>query len=317
MQERTIRELKRGYRNSTVVKIGTLLTIMVIISSMFAPMLALQDPTQQNLEDRNLPPVGISHGDTQSTWDHPLGTDPLGRDILSRVMYGARTSVAVAVGSTMMGAAVGVTAGLFAGYYGGTIDNLVMRSVDIGLSIPGIILAATLIGVVGPMSISIPDPFVYLGVVSDMPRSFVFPGTVSIAIATLSWMEFARIARGEAISIREEGYVTISNSYGGTAWHVIRNHLLPNAFAAILVFWSIRVATAILIESTLSFLGFSGTTLSWGYDIALGRDYLATAWWVATIPGLAIVMSVIGINLVGDWLRDAFDPTMESGRGGA
>lgn len=314
--DRTKRNLKREWDNSLLAKIGLACVLLILIMAIFAPLLAPHDPTSQSLGDRNTPPVGFGTADNPSTLDHPLGTDPLGRDLLSRIMYGARTSLLVALFSTLAGAAFGVTAGLFSGYYRGWFDDLVMRSVDIALAIPGIILAVTLIGVLGPMPVRIPDPFVMIGLTPDMPKTFIFPGTVSIAIAVLSWNEFARISRGETLSVREEEYVKAAKSMGASDGSIVKNHLFPNTFTPVLVFWAIRIATAILIESTLSFLGFSGTTLSWGYDIAVGRDYLNTAWWVASLPGLAIVIAVIGINLIGDWFRDALDPSLESeGRG--
>lgn len=203
--------------------------------------------------------------------------------------------------------------GLTSGFFSGWVDDLLMRLIEVRLSIPGVVLAITVIGVFGSVPVAVPDPFVLLGITPDMPATTVIPGATTVIIAVFSWDNFARVARGEALSLRTENYVRAARASGATSSDIIRRHLFPNALTPVLVLATIRVASAIIIESTLSFLGFSGVTLSWGFDIAFGREYIATAWWVALFPGLAIVVAVIGVNLLGDWLRDALNPDISGG----
>ncbi|HKJ58287.1 MAG TPA: ABC transporter permease, partial [Halobacteriales archaeon] len=205
--------------------------------------------------------------------------------------------------------------GLAAGYHRGRTDDTLMRFADVSLAFPSLVLAIALIGLWGRAAVPVPDPWVVLGLVEGMPRTFTLPGTVVVVVGLVNWVWFARVARGEALSIREEEYVKAARAIGASDARIILRHVLPNAATPILVLGTIQIAAIILLESALSFLGFSGTTLSWGFDIAQGRDYLASSWWVATMPGLAIVVAVVGINLLGDLLRDALDPGFE-GEGG-
>ncbi|WP_115864572.1 ABC transporter permease [Halorussus litoreus] len=333
---RTARNLRKEFRNSLLAKLGVVLVVAAILVAAFAPVLAPHDPTTQNLDGSSLPPLGFSKETTQTSSEmvngsievvnetvyveadpnHPLGTDSLGRDMLSRAIYGARTSLMVGFLGTAIAALVGVTVGLAAGYYGGRVDDALMRSADVMLAFPSLVLAVALVGLFGKVSIPVPDPLVALGVESGMPDSFVLPGTVILVVGLVNWVWFARVARGEALSIQSEEYVKAARSVGASDGFIIRKHVLPNSVTPILVLATIQIAAIILLESSLSFLGFSGTTLSWGFDIAQGRDYLATSWWISTIPGIAIVLTVIGINLVGDWLRDALDPGIEGEGGG-
>jgi peptide/nickel transport system permease protein len=305
---RTIKNLKNELDQSFLAKLGLFLAGLSIFVAIFAPVLAPHDPSQQVLQARNQPPVFVG-----GTWTHPLGTDQLGRDMLSRTLYGARTSLLVGVVASGFGALVGIAIGIVSGYYRGWVDDVAMRSVDVSLAIPGLVLALTIFSIIGPIAIRIPDPFVWIGLVNERPDTFVFPGTVAFVIGVIAIRQFARLARGEALSVREEEYVKASEASGANDIRVMFKHILPNAMTPLLVFWTLRLAHAILTESTLSFLGFSGTTLSWGFDIASGRDYLGTAWWIASIPGVAILVAVIGVNLLGDWLRDALDPGLQEG----
>ena len=336
ISNRGIRNLKREFSGSLLAKLGVAIVLVIVVSAIFAPFLAPHDPTEQYGGSSHLPPLGFSaveerattevedgevqtvivEEEVEATLTHPLGTDPLGRDILSRLLYGARTSLLVGVTATSLAAIFGVAFGLTSGYFGGRVDDTLMRIADVMLAFPSLVLAVTLVGLYGTGAVRIPDPFVMVGLVDDMPETFVFPGTITVVIALVSWVWFARIARGEALSLKGEAYVTASRSAGGSDWHIIRKHLLPNSITPIIVVATVQVAVVILLESALAFLGFAGTTLSWGFDIAQGRDYLATSWWIATFPGLAILSAVVGINLIGDWLRDALDPGIEGQEGG-
>jgi len=333
---RTLRNLRSELRRSALAKLGVTLVVGIFLMAVFAPVLAPHDPTDQNLNDSQLPPLGFSTTENQTTSEfvdgevtiveeevtvnataeHPLGTDSLGRDVLSRTIYGARTSLLVGVIGALLAVLVGVTYGLVAGYYSGRVDDSLMRAADVMLAFPSLVLAIALIGLWGRAAIRIPDPFVAAGITPGMPPDIVLPGTVVLVVALVNWVWFARVARGEALSLRSQEYVTAARSMGAGDAFIIRTHVFPNSVTPILVLATIQVAAIILLESALSFLGFSGATLSWGFDIAQGRQYLSSSWWIATMPGIAIVLAVVGINLVGDWLRDALDPGIEQGEGG-
>jgi peptide/nickel transport system permease protein len=346
---RTIRNLRQEYRSSALARVGIVLVVVVLLAAAFAPLLAPHNPRTQNLEEAQLPPLGFTDTEQQTrsemvngsvqtvtenvtvnaTAEHPLGTNSLGQDMLSRTIYGARTSLLVGLLGTALAAVLGVTVGLTAGYYRGRVDDLLMRTADVSLAFPSLVLAIALIGLFSrfqaDVAYRLTDPLVSTGLAGSfreavglptpMPDTVVLPTVVILVVGFVNWVWFARIARGEALSIRQEEYVKAARAIGGSDAWIIARHVLPNAITPILVLTTIQVAAIILLESALSFLGFSGTTLSWGFDIAQGRDYLSSSWWIATVPGVAIVLSVIGINLVGDWLRDALDPGIE-GEGG-
>jgi peptide/nickel transport system permease protein len=328
---RVKRSLKSELRTSLLAKIGLVLLVAIFLMATFAPVLAPHNPTAQGLEAGQTPPIGFTQTETttqlvdgeterveetiEPTWEHPLGTDQFGQDMLSRLIYGARTSLMVGLIGTGIAAGVGVPYGLAAGYFGGRTDDTLMRGADVMLAFPSLVLAIALIGLFGASVVWIPDPLVQAGLVDGMPESFALPGTVTLVVALVNWVWFARVARGEALSIRNEEYVKAARSLGASDLTILRKHVLPNSLTPIIVLATIQVAAIILLESALSFLGFSGTTLSWGYDIAQGRGYLASAWWISTIPGIAIVLAVVSVNLLGDWLRDALDPSIE-GEGG-
>jgi len=335
-----------------MAKIGVVLILLIVIVAVFAPFLAPHDPTAQDLDVSQQPPVGFGSTSTEevpvqengsvviedgnivteertvtenTSWSHALGTDGNGRDVLSRVIYGARTSMIVGIAGTLLAAVFGVVVGLTAGYYGGRVEDTLMRASDIMLAFPSLVLAIALVGVWGTAGIKIPDPLVVsglsetirsaLGLAVGMPETITVPGTVIIVVALVNWVWFARVARGEALSLRGQEYVKAARAVGANNSYIIRKHIFPNAITPIMVLATIQVAAIILLESALSFLGFSGTNLSWGFDISQGRRFQSTSWWIATMPGLAIVLTVIGLNLVGDWLRDALDPDI-GGEGG-
>ncbi|MEF8821088.1 MAG: ABC transporter permease [Halovenus sp.] len=352
LSPRIRRSLVRQFRESAMAKIGVVLILLIVIVAVFAPFLAPHDPTAQDLDVSQQPPVGFGSTSTEevpvqengsvviedgnivteertvtenTSWSHALGTDGNGRDVLSRVIYGARTSMIVGIAGTLLAAVFGVVVGLTAGYYGGRVEDTLMRASDIMLAFPSLVLAIALVGVWGTAGIKIPDPLVVsglsetirsaLGLAVGMPETITVPGTVIIVVALVNWVWFARVARGEALSLRGQEYVKAARAVGANNSYIIRKHIFPNAITPIMVLATIQVAAIILLESALSFLGFSGTNLSWGFDISQGRRFQSTSWWIATMPGLAIVLTVIGLNLVGDWLRDALDPDI-GGEGG-
>lgn len=337
VSKRVIRNLKKEFRTSVLAKLGLVLVVGILLVAVFAPFVAPHNPTAQRLDQSELPPLGFTETKQQTTSEmedgeivtktvnqtvsadpqYLLGTDGLGRDMLSRVIYGARTSLAVGLLGTVFAALVGVPVGLAAGYFRGRLDDGLMRFADVSLAFPSLVLAIALIGLWGRAAYQVPDPFVAAGLAPGMPAKFTLPGTVVVVVGLVNWVWFARVARGEALSLRDQEYVKASRALGGGDSRIILRHIFPNAITPIIVLGTVQIAAIILLESSLSFLGFSGTNLSWGFDIAQGRDYVSSGqWWIATMPGLAIMISVIGINLLGDWLRDALDPGIEGEGGG-
>ena len=353
ISERLKQSLRSELRTSVLAKIGLALIVIILLVAVFAPFLAPHHPTETRVSDdpevdrTNLPPVGWDYETSQTRLvdgemqtvetevnadaDFVLGTNTLGQDILSRLMYGARVSVLVGVLGALIATAVGVPYGLIAGYYGDRIDDSLMRGADMMLAFPSLVLAIALVGVFRDTDFhtaQIPDPFVLAARhdtfgafvprgehVASMPASVTFPVTVTLVVALVNWVWFARVARGEAMAIRQEEFVKAAKSVGASNATIIRQHVLPNSLTPVIVLATIQVAAIILLESALSYLGFSETTLTWGYDIQQGQSAAATYWWIAFMPGMAIVLAVISINLLGDWLRDALDPSIE-GEGG-
>lgn len=333
ISDRIKSNLKKEFRQSLMAKLGIAIIVIVLVMAIFAPVLATHDPTEQGYTDENgqsYPPIGLTYESTiaeggervnvpvEWTSEHYLGTNPLGQDTYSRFLYGARTSLLVGLTGSALAAFIGVPIGLLAGYFGGRVDEALMRGADVMLAFPALVLALALMGSLGDGTVAIPDPIVMAGFADGMPESVTFPGMVTVVVALVTWVWFARVARGEAMSVRNEAYVKAARSMGASHLKILLRHVFPNSITPIIVLATIQVAAIILLESALSFLGFSGTTLSWGYEIQRGQRLMATQWWVATIPGIGIVLAVIGINLLGDWLRDALDPNIEGeGAGGA
>ena len=273
------------------------LIIVLVLPAVFAPLLAPHDPLLGEMRERLQPPFWVGEkvlgGEVQraGSWNHPLGTDRLGRDILSRIMYGARVSLAVALISIASGALVGTALGLIAGYYGGTWDHLIMRLVDIKLSLPSILLALVLVAAMGP--------------------SF---GTVVIVITLLLWTRYARLVRGETLTLRSQDFISRARVSGASTRRIVIRHIFPNVTNTIIVLATLEIGQVILLESTLSFLG-AGIPLptpAWGLMVADGRALIVTAWWVSFFPGLAILLTVLSMNLLGDWIRDRLDPKLRN-----
>ena len=265
--------------------VGALIVGLVIVAALAAPLLATTDPIEQDLSVALKPPFWLEDGSLQ----HPLGTDHLGRDVYSRLVYGAQISLTISVLAALLGAAVGVAAGLAAGYLGGRVDAVIMRIVDLNLAFPLILLALAVVALLGANL-----------------RNLV------IVMAITTWMIYARVVRGLCLTLREQEFIQAVRALGAHDARIIVHHLLPNVLAPILVIWTLEVARVILMESALSFLGLGvpPPTPTWGRMLAEGRDYLTVAGWIAIFPGLAIMVTVLGINFLGDGLRDLLDPRL-------
>ena len=271
----------REFRRNFLAQLGAGIFALLLAMVLFAPQIAPHDPEKFNLRQRNQPPVFLEQG----TWVHPLGTDAHGRDVFSRIVYGARVSLGIATAGVLIAVAVGVVLGMLAGYYGGIWDTLIMRFIDILLSIPLILMALLVVAILGPKIVNI-----------------------ILVMGGVGWIWHARIVRGNVLRVREEQYVLAAVNLGTTRLRIMRRHLLPNLLAPVLVTATMQLGYMVILESGLSFFGITGSTLSWGWDIAFGRKYLGTAWWIASFPGLAIFLTVLSFNLVGDFLRDVIDP---------
>ena len=255
-------------------------------SAVLAPQLAPWDPGKQILLKRLRPPMWQQRG----LREHPLGTDHLGRDILSRILYGGRISLGVGLTAVTLSALIGISFGLIAGFFGGRTDALIMRIVDVFLAIPYILLAMGVVFALGPSLLN-----------------------VILVMAVTRWVQFARIVRADVLSLREREFVAGARARGNRALRLLLRHVLPNALTPIIVVATLELAFMIIYESALSFLGLGvqPPTPTWGWMLSDGRNYVATAWWLATFPGLAIMLTVLSVNLLGDWLRDTLDPRLK------
>jgi peptide/nickel transport system permease protein len=264
-----------------------LVVVAVVFGAAFgAPWLTAWDPTEQDITNRLKPPGSPDPSGRM----HLLGTDHLGRDLLARVIFGARPALMVGFAAVAISGILGMVVGLLSGYFGGRTDDVFMRLADIQLAFPFILLAIAVIGVLGP---SLPVIIVVIGV--------------------SSWVVYARVVRGSVLSLREREFVQAAQALGSGDGRILLHHILPNALTPWLVVATLDMARVIVIESALSFLGLGvqPPTPTWGGMLADGRVYISTAWWLATFPGLAILMTVLGINLFGDGLRDTLDPRLK------
>lgn len=283
-RQATIRRI--GLRRAALMAVPlAILFSVLVIPAIFAPYLAPHDPLAGRLAQKLTPPAWIPGG----TWEYPLGTDPLGRDLLSRLIFGARVSLSVSLVAIFLGGTVGIVLGLVAGYFGGWTDALIMRVVDIAFSLPTILLALVLAVVIGP--------------------SF---GTVIAIVAFLLWARYARQVRGEVLSVKERDFVAQARIAGCSHIRIIFGHILPNVVNTLIVLATLQVGYVILLEGTLSFLGVGipPPIPAWGLMVATGRALIVSAWWVSFFPGLAILLTVLTLNLIGDWLRDWLDPKL-------
>lgn len=278
--------LKRWTKLLLRSKTGTVgLTIIIVISilAIFASQIAPHDPGFQDYTQMNAPPMWMDGG----TNEHILGTDNLGRDMLSRVIFGSQISLLVGISSVIVSGIIGVFFGLIAGYYGGFWDNVLMRLVDAFLAIPSILFMLVILGVVG----------------SGIP-------TLILVIGVTNWVIYSRLVRGEVLLLKEREFVKAARVIGTPNSKIIIKHILPNVMSSVIVISTLSVATTIVLEASLSYLGLGiqPPTISWGEMLTSGRDYLATSWWIATFPGIAITLTVLGVIFLGDWLRDVLDP---------
>jgi peptide/nickel transport system permease protein len=267
---------------------GLAVILATSLVAMAAPALAPTDPVRNDLLARLTPPMWVAGGDRA----HPLGTDTLGRDVLSRLLYGARVSILVGLAAVGMAGAVGVVLGLVAGYYRGWLDDALMRLGDIHLAFPVLLLGVALLSVLGASL-----------------------ANLILVLAISGWVTYARIVRGETLSLTEREFVAAARALGAGDRHVLWRHILPNVWPPIIVVATFSVARMIIAEASLSFLGLGipPPAPSWGAMLDEGRNYITTGWWLALFPGVAILVLVLGINLVGDWLRDLLDPRLERG----
>jgi peptide/nickel transport system permease protein len=264
------------------------ITVLLLMggAALAAPQIAPWDPGRQMLVKRLRPPAWQERG----LREHPLGTDHLGRDILSRILYGGRISLGVGLSAVSLSCLIGVSLGLLAGFHGGRTDAFIMRVVDVFLAIPYILLAMGVVFALGPSLLN-----------------------VILVMAVTRWVQFARIVRADVLSIREREFVSGARARGNRSMRLLLRHVLPNALTPIIVVATLELAFMIIYESALSFLGLGvqPPTPTWGWMLADGRNYVATAWWLATLPGLAIMLTVLAVNLLGDWLRDTLDPRLK------
>ena len=265
-----------------LVRIGIVVVLLVLVIAVTAPWISPYDPLQQAIAERMRPPLWTGR------WGlHPLGTDHLGRDVLSRIFYGARISIVISFGGTLVAAAVGTVAGLVAGFAGGWVDDLVMRLVDLQLTFPFILLALAVLALLGASELNI------------------------ISVLALSgWPIYARTGRASVLSLKETTWVEAAKCIGVTSRRILFRHILPNAASPLIVVSSFQLAQMIILESALGFLGLGiqPPTPTWGNMLADGRAYITDSWWLPVFPGLAIVLTAAGINFVGDGLRHALDP---------
>ena len=258
---------------------------VLILVAVLAPLIAPHSPTEQSLPDKLLPPAWEAGGSTK----HLLGTDVLGRDVLSRLVYGARVSLIVAAVAPLAGGGIGLAVGIVSGYVGGRTDSFLMRTVDATLTFPTILIALLLAVSLGP------------GL-----------GTIAIAITVLIWARFARVVRGEVLAVKARDFVALARVHGCSHLRIMAVHIVPNVLNTFMVLLTLHIGFVIIVEASLSFLGagIPPPTPSWGQMVSDGRSHIASAWWLSVVPGAAIMLVVLAFNLFGDWLRDWLDPRL-------
>jgi peptide/nickel transport system permease protein len=272
-------------RTRWLVAAGGAFVLALALVAVTAPWLAPQDPTRQSLRGRLTAPT-LEGADGRA---HLLGTDHLGRDVLSRVLWGARVSLLVGFAAVVVGGMIGATLGIVAGYRGGWTDSVIMTLADAQLAFPFILLAIGIIAVLGPS----------------------FP-TLIVVIGLSGWMSYARVLRSQVLVLRSREFVDAIHALGGSLGRVVARHILPNVLSSLVVIATLELARSIVVEATLSFLGLGiqPPTPSWGGMVHEGREYLDSAWWISTFPGLVLMLTSLVVSRTGDWLRDLLDPTL-------
>ncbi len=273
----------KGFLSSIIVRVALGFIGVFVLAALLAPLIAPADPMSGSLEDRLTPPAWAEGGSLR----YLLGTDDLGRDILSRLIHGARVSLAVSVLAIFGAAVAGTSIGLVAGYFGGWTERIAMRIVDLALSFPVIMLALLFAALFGPSLVNI-----------------------IIVLALVLWSPFARMARGETLRVKKLDYVDLARTAGSSHLRIMLRHILPNIAGALIVLATLQVGTVIVLEASLSFLGVGvpPPTPSWGSMVSDGRNFIASAWWVSLIPGAAVLVVVLAANLLGDALADYLNP---------
>ena len=277
------RRWMRGIFGRGLPYLSLLIFGLVVVAAIGGEAIAPHDPNGLNLGASFRPPFWQEDG----SLDYLLGTDNLGRDILSRIIAGARISLTVALYAIVISGGIGALIGMIAGYFGRTVDTIIMRLVDIQMSIPSLALALVIATVLSPSLI-----------------------TVIVVISITYWTWYARIIRGEILSLKERDYVALAKVAGCSTATIFSRHLLPNVLNTLLVLATLQVGQVIIFEASLSFLGLGiqGPDVSWGLMLADARNYISNAWWAITLPGVAIMLTCLSANLIGDWLRDTLDP---------
>ena len=317
MRRRAWRMLRRG----RLGLVGLVLLSIIALAAIFAPLIAPHDPLVGDLDDSrqcpafttcptlgggigtsgqaqpssiggfNLPGTTSAAEPVKGSLEYPLGTDANGRDVFSRIVYAARVSLIVGIAAVLLGGFVGVVAGLVCGFYGGMVDTVIMRLADIQLAFPFILLAIAIVAVLGGGLFN-----------------------VILVLGIGSWVPYARLVRGQVLSAKQQEYIIASRTIGARDPAILFRHLLPNVITPAIIIATFGIAAAIIGEATLSFLGVGirPPTPTWGNMLADGRAYVGSAWWLATFPGVAILITVLSINMIGDWLRDVLDPRLRN-----
>jgi peptide/nickel transport system permease protein len=269
----------RSLRKNKLVVVALVVFAAIALSAIFADVAAPYDPYKSAISLRNSPPGTAS---PDGGFPHVLGTDPLGRDVLSRIIFGGRISLLVGLLSVLVSGTFGFTMGLLSGYFGGKADNVIMRLVDFQMSMPSLLIALFVLYVLGPSLLN-----------------------VILVLAVTRWMVYARVTRGMMLTLRHELFVEASRALGASHLRTIFRHMVPNLFAPIMVLATLELAIMLLTEASLSFLGLGiqPPLSSWGLMLAQGREYLTTAWWLVAMPGIAILVTTLSVNLVATWLR--------------
>ena len=281
--KRLIAGFVRMLRHDTLALFGLVLVALWVVLAVLGPEIMPLSPNKQNLSEVLLPPIWQSG----SVPSHPLGTDHLGRDMLTRIVYGARTSLVIGLAAVFLAGIMGSLAGVIAAEWGGWTDEILMRIADIQLAIPFILLGITVLALLGASALN-----------------------MVLVLVLFGWVIFARVVRSEVLHLREQEFVQAARAVGARRRRIVLRHLLPNVMGQVIIVGTLELANVIILEAALSFLGVGirPPQVSWGAMLADGRDYLTVAWWMATLPGVAITATILGVNLVGDWMNDVLDP---------